>query len=48
MNDSIRAQFPILHQQVNGHPLIYFDNAATSQKPFAVITAIDDFYRNLQ
>jgi cysteine desulfurase/selenocysteine lyase len=46
MNDSIRAQFPILHQQVNGQPLIYFDNAATSQKPFAVINAIDDFYRN--
>ncbi len=46
MNDSIRAQFPILHQQVNGQPLIYFDSAATSQKPFAVINAIDDFYRN--
>ena len=30
---NIRDQFPILHQKVHGHPLIYFDNAATSQKP---------------
>ncbi len=44
MNDSIRAQFPILHQTVNGKPLIYFDNAATSQKPLAVINAIRDYY----
>ena len=44
MNDSIRAQFPILHQTVNGKPLIYFDNAATSQKPLAVINAIKDYY----
>lgn len=45
MNDSIRAQFPILHQTVKGRPLIYLDNAATSQKPLAVIQAIDDYYR---
>ena len=44
MNDLIRAQFPILHQSVNGKPLIYFDNAATSQKPLAVINAIKDYY----
>lgn len=44
MNDLIRAQFPILHQNVNGKPLIYFDNAATSQKPLAVIKAIEDYY----
>ncbi len=44
MNDLIRAQFPILHQNVNGKPLIYFDNAATSQKPLAVINAIKDYY----
>ncbi len=44
MNDSIRAQFPILHQIVNGKPLIYLDNAATSQKPLAVINAIKDYY----
>ncbi len=43
--DSVRAQFPILHQQVNGKQLIYFDNAATSQKPIAVINAIDSYYR---
>lgn len=42
--DKIRADFPILHQQVNGKPLIYFDNAATSQKPLAVINAIKDYY----
>lgn len=40
----IRSQFPILHQQVNGKPLIYFDNAATSQKPLAVINTIKDYY----
>lgn len=45
MNDSIRAQFPILNQQVNGKPLIYFDNAATSQKPLAVIEKIEDYYK---
>ncbi len=44
MNDSIRAQFPILNQTVNSKPLIYFDNAATSQKPLAVINAIKDYY----
>jgi cysteine desulfurase/selenocysteine lyase len=40
----IREQFPILHQQVNGKPLVYFDNAATTQKPKAVIEAITNFY----
>ena len=40
----IREDFPILKRKVNGHPLIYFDNAATSQKPWQVIEAIDDFY----
>src|SRR4051812_3440752 len=44
MNASIRSDFPILHQQVNGKPLIYLDNAATSQKPTAVIKAIEDYY----
>ena len=37
----IRDQFPTLHQQVNGHPLVYLDNAATTQKPRAVIAALD-------
>jgi cysteine desulfurase / selenocysteine lyase len=40
----IREQFPILHQQVNGRDLVYFDNAATSQKPRAVINALVDYY----
>lgn len=40
-----RREFPILQQQVNGKPLVYLDNAATTQKPEAVIQAISDFYR---
>jgi cysteine desulfurase/selenocysteine lyase len=44
--DTVRADFPILQQEVNGHPLVYLDNAATTQKPEAVITAISDYYRN--
>ncbi len=42
----IREDFPILKRKVNGHPLIYFDNAATSQKPRQVIDAINNFYEN--
>jgi len=42
--DRIRDQFPTLHQQVNGHPLVYLDNAATTQKPRSVISALDRFY----
>ncbi len=42
----IRKDFPILRRRVNNHPLIYFDNAATSQKPRQVIEAIKDFYEN--
>lgn len=42
--ESIRKQFPVLHQTVNGKPLIYFDNAATTQKPLSVINAIKNFY----
>lgn len=41
----IRKQFPILHQQVNNHPLVYLDSAATSQKPVQVIEALDRYYR---
>lgn len=41
----IRQQFPILDQQVHGHTLVYLDNAATTQKPVAVIEALDDYYR---
>jgi cysteine desulfurase/selenocysteine lyase len=42
--DRIRDEFPILDQQVNGHPLVYLDNAATTQKPRAVMAALDRFY----
>lgn len=42
----IRADFPILKRKVNDKPLIYFDNAATSQKPRQVIEAIVDYYKN--
>ncbi|MEW9109380.1 MAG: cysteine desulfurase [Cytobacillus gottheilii] len=41
----IRQMFPILHQEVNGSPLVYLDSAATSQKPIQVIEAIDSYYR---
>jgi cysteine desulfurase / selenocysteine lyase len=40
----IREQFPILHQQVNNHALIYFDNAATNQKPAVVLDALLNYY----
>jgi cysteine desulfurase / selenocysteine lyase len=42
--ERVRADFPILHQEAHGHPLVYLDNAATSQKPRAVIDAIVRFY----
>jgi cysteine desulfurase/selenocysteine lyase len=41
---AIREDFPILDQQVHGHPLIYFDNAATTQKPRAVLEALRSYY----
>jgi cysteine desulfurase / selenocysteine lyase len=44
--DEIRKDFPILSRKVNGQPLVYFDNAATSQKPQQVIDAIVDYYSN--
>lgn len=43
--NAIRNSFPILHQEVNGHPLVYLDSSATSQKPQSVIEAIEDYYR---
>lgn len=42
----IRRHFPILDQEVNGHPLVYLDSAATSQKPVSVIETLDQYYRN--
>jgi cysteine desulfurase/selenocysteine lyase len=44
--NAVREQFPILNQEVNGKPLIYFDNAATTQKPLDVINSIRDYYLN--
>lgn len=44
--EKIRADFPILSREVNGKPLVYFDNAATSQTPQVVIDAIVDYYSN--
>lgn len=44
--EQVRRDFPILDQQINGHPLVYLDNAATTQKPEAVINAIADYYRH--
>uniref|UniRef100_B8HQU5 cysteine desulfurase n=1 Tax=Cyanothece sp. (strain PCC 7425 / ATCC 29141) TaxID=395961 RepID=B8HQU5_CYAP4 len=41
----VRADFPILNQDVNGNPLVYLDNAATSQKPLAVLKALQDYYQ---
>ena len=43
----IRADFPLLSQQVNGKPLVYFDNGATSQKPQIVIDAISKYYTEI-
>ncbi|MFW5969771.1 MAG: SufS family cysteine desulfurase [Halofilum sp. (in: g-proteobacteria)] len=43
--ERLRDDFPILRQEVGGHPLVYLDNAATSQKPAAVIETIDRYYR---
>lgn len=42
--NNIRSQFPILTREVNGHPLIYLDNAASSQKPKVVLEAIQNYY----
>jgi len=44
--EAVRQDFPILARQVNGHPLVYLDNAATTQKPLAMIEAISDYYLN--
>jgi hypothetical protein len=43
---AIRRDFPILHQNVNGKPLVYLDNAASSQRPQAVIDAISRYYEH--
>lgn len=43
--NALRADFPVLERRINGKPLVYLDSANTSQKPQAVIDAVDDFYR---
>ncbi len=43
--EKVRREFPILHQKVNGKPLVYLDNAATAQKPESVLRALDKYYR---
>ncbi len=42
--NEVRKDFPVLHQMVNGHPLVYLDNGATSQKPRAVIDTVSHYY----
>jgi cysteine desulfurase / selenocysteine lyase len=42
--NKVRSDFPILHQEINGKPLVYLDNAATSQKPLSVLNALRDYY----
>ncbi len=43
--NAIRADFPLLNQEINGHPLVYLDSAATAQKPNQVIEAVNEYYR---
>jgi cysteine desulfurase/selenocysteine lyase len=43
----VREDFPILHRTVYGHPLVYLDNAATTQKPWAVLKAIEEYYTEI-
>lgn len=47
MNSDIRSQFPILDTEVHGHPLVYLDNAATTQKPLSVVHTLTDYYLHL-
>jgi len=44
--EKIRGLFPVLHQEVHGRPLVYFDNAATTQKPQAVLDALRNYYEH--
>ena len=43
--DSVRADFPILKQQIHGRPLVYLDSGASAQKPEVVTQAMSDYYR---
>jgi cysteine desulfurase/selenocysteine lyase len=44
--DAVRREFPILEERIHGRPLVYLDNANTTQKPKQVLTALDEFYRH--
>lgn len=46
-HEALKAQFPILNQQIHGKPLVYLDNAATTQKPQSVINAITHYYTHI-
>lgn len=45
LGKDIRKYFPVLDQEINGHPLVYLDNAATTQKPLSVIEAVNQYYQ---
>lgn len=45
-SDAVRQQFPVLHQKVNGHDLVWMDNGATTQKPLRVIDGLSEFYKH--
>ena len=45
-SEQIKRDFPVLHQKVNGHDLVWLDNGATTQKPIQVIDKISDYYKN--
>ena len=47
INKEIKADFPTLKQKINGHDLVYLDNAATTQKPRAVISSLENYYKNI-
>ena len=48
LGEQLRSQFPALHQDVNGRPLVWFDSAATSQKPRHVLDAMDAYYTKVR
>lgn len=47
LGEQLRGQFPILQQDVNGRPLVWFDSGATSQKPLVVLDALEAYYKQV-